>query len=257
MFVLLLQVGCTNMKSSIFVAGGYLSPSLLNATYYDNKNRLEKELEKAIRKGTFQNSSLTDEKKRMMMYQFERYTLVRHPLERLVSAFRDKLESPLLRNPSNRYFENMKRAALKRCEPKLYEKWMNDKVVNVTVNFTCYIIWLAIYDAPWGDDHFMTLVDNCQPCRMHYHFYGNFKSFVNDGKQILSRFSNDLSSFVSGSYYAKGAETHELLPAYYSQLTPSLKKSLHQRIQLDLEFYHTLYPAGMQLTKDLLGLDVP
>ena len=192
MFVLLLQVGCTNMKSSIFVAGGYLSSSLFNATYYDHKNRLEEELEKAIKKGTFQNASLTDEKRRTMMYSFERYTIVRYPLERLVSAFRDKLERPLVRNPKDRYFENMKQAAMRKCDPQLYNKWMNKEVANVSVNFIFYIIWLAKYGAPGGDDHFMTLADNCQPCCMHYHFYGNFKSFVNDGKQILSRFSNDL-----------------------------------------------------------------
>ena len=216
------------------------------------------ELEKAIQKGTFLSSSLTDENRRMMMYQFERYTMVRHPLERYVSAYRSKFSKPLLWKPQLTqltFFEKMKHTVLKKCEPHLYGKWKEEKA-DVTINFTCYIIWLAKYGAPGGDDHFSTLMDNCQPCHMHYHFYGNFKSFVNDGKQILSRFTSDLSSFTSEGYYAKGKETHELLPAYYSQLTPSLKKRLHQRIKLDLEFYHTLYPTGIELTKDLLGLDV-
>ena len=254
MFVLLLQVGCTNMKSNIFVAGGYLSSSLVIDTYRHDRDTLENQLKLAIKNGTFLNVSLTDEKRRMMMYEFERYTMVRHPLERLVSAFRNKFKNPVLRDPKPKHFEYMKQTALRKCEPQLYEKWKKKEVVNVIVNFTCFVIWLAEYSAPGGDDHFMTLVDNCQPCHMRYHFYGNFKSFVNDGKQILSRFSNDLSSFANESYYKKGKETHELLPAHYSQLTPRLKKTLYQHIKLDLEFYHTIYPAGIQLTKDLLGL---
>ena len=75
------------MKSSIFVAGGYFSSSLVADTYHDDRNRLKEEIEKAIWKGTFRNNSLTDEIRQMMMYQFKRYTVVRHPLERHVSAF--------------------------------------------------------------------------------------------------------------------------------------------------------------------------
>ena len=242
------------MKSSIFVAGGYLSSSVVNETYNDDRDRLQWLLEPAINRGTFANSLLTDENRRMMMYKFERYTIVRHPLERLVSAFQDKLRGPLLRNPNSMLFEETKHSVLSRCDPQLYKKWKNGEVENVTIDFTCYIIWLAKYGALGGDDHFMTLMNNCQPCHMHYHFYGNFKNFVSDGKQILSRFSNDLSSFSRESYHTKGKETRELLPTYYSQLTPGLKKTLYQCIKLDLEFYHTLYPAEMQLTKDLLGL---
>ena len=255
MYVLLLQVGCTNMKASIFAAGGYFSSSLVIDTYKDDRNKLERELERAIGKGTFKRTSLTNEDRRMMMYQFERYTIVRHPLERIVSAYRSKFIRPLLWHPppTVAYFENMKHTALQSCEPQLYQKWKKEKVANVNVTFSCFINWLVKYGK---DDHFMTLVDNCQPCRMHYHFYGNFKSFVNDGKQILSRFTNDLSSFSSDSYHPKGKETRDLLPAYYSQLSPSLKETLLQHIKLDLEFYHTLYPKEKQMTKDLLGLDV-
>ena len=130
------------MKSSIFVAGGYFSSSLVNDTYKDDRDRLEKELEKAIQKGTFLNSSLTNENWWMMMYEFERYTIVRHPLERLVSAYRSKLRKPLLWKPQPSqlsYFEETKHTVLRKCEPDLYEKWKEEKA-NVTINFTCYII---------------------------------------------------------------------------------------------------------------------
>ena len=192
------------------------------------------------------------------MYEFERYTIVRHPLERLVSAYRSKFRKPLLWHPPPGLvsFEEMKREALSKCEPQLFKNWTKVEKADVIMNFTCYIVWIAEYGAPEGDDHFMTLVDNCQPCRMRYHFYGNFKSFASDGKQILSRFSNDLSSFIKEGYHETGKQTYDMLPDYYSQLTPSLKKTLHQHIKLDLEFYHTLYPSGKELTKDLLGLDV-
>ena len=246
------------MKSSIFVAGGHLSSSLLNATYKSDRNTLEPELERAIDMGTFKSSSLTDEKRWAMMYQFDKYTMIRHPLERHVSAYRSKFRKPLLWHPPPQlvYFEGLKRNALRKCEPQLFANWSKVEQADVIMNFTCYIVWLTKYDAPDGDDHFMTLMDNCQPCRMHYHFYGNFKNYASDGMQILSKFTNDLSSFFKESYYDKGKQTSDMLPDYYSQLTPSLKKTLYEHIKLDLEFYHTLYPSGIQLTKDLLGLDV-
>ena len=253
MFALYLQVGCTNMKTSIFASGGYLSPSVLNYPPV----QLEKEREKAIRKGSFLNASMTDQSRRVMMYQFEKYIMVRHPLERLVSAYRDKMLDPLLRKTERKelqYFEKLKQAALNKCEPQLYQNWTKEEVDDVSLNFTCFIIWLTKYGGVRTDDHFMMLVDNCQPCHMHYDFYGNFKSFVNDGRQILSKFTDDLSSFKNAGYYPKGNETQLLLSTYYSQLTPSLRKNLHHTIKLDLEFYHTLYPSDEQLTQDLLGL---
>ena len=243
------------MKTSIFASAGYLSPSVLKYPHIE----IEKELEKAIEKGSFLNASLTDQSRRVMMYQFEKYTVVRHPLERLVSAYRDKISHPLLRKTERKglqYFEKLKQTALSNCEPQLYQNWINEEVENASLNFTCFIIWLTKYGGVRADDHFMTLVDNCQPCRMHYDFYGNFKSFVSEGRQILSKFTNDLSIFNNVGYYPKGNETQSLLSTYYSQLTPSLRKNLYDTINLDLEFYHTLYPSEKQLTEDLLGLSL-
>ena len=243
------------MKTSIFTSVGYLSTSVLK---YPNVE-IEKEREKAIKKGSFLNASLTDQSRRVMMYQFEKYTIVRHPLERLVSAYRNKMSRPLLRQhetASLAHFEKKKQSALSKCEPQLYQKWEKEEVDDVSLNFTCFIVWLTEYGGSSVDDHFMMLVDNCQPCRMHYHFYGNFKSFVNDGRQILSKFTNDLSTFNNESYYKNGNKTRLLLPSYYSQLTVSLRKSLLHTIKLDLEFYHTLYPSEKQLTEDLLGLSI-
>ena len=253
MCFLLPQVGCTNMKASIFASNGYLSPSLLKFRY--DKSVIEKELEKAISKGSFLNASLTDGSRQKMMHQYEKFTIVRHPLERLVSAYRDKFSRPLIRHPKqiDNYFENLKQSVLSKCEPHLHQKWKKKEVEDVSLNFTCFIVWMTVYGGAWADDHVMMLVDNCQPCRMLYHFYGNFKSFINDGRQILSKFTDDLSPFANESYYTKGNGTNQLVPSYYSQLTPSLRKNLQETIKLDLEFYHTLYPSEKQLTEDLLG----
>ena len=243
------------MKTGIFVSSGYLSPTVLKLGYHDLE--IEKQQEEAIQKGSFLNASLSDENRRMMIHQFEKYTIVRHPLERLVSAYRDKMPGTLLRQPEGQavpYFEELKQSALSNCEPQLYRKWKKEEVEDLSVNFTCFIIWYTKHGGVSADDHFMMLVDNCQPCRMHYHFYGNFKNFINDARQILSRFTDDLSTLSNASYYTKGNGTQTLLSSYYSQLTPSLRKNLQETIKLDLEFYHTLYPSEKQLTEDLLGL---
>ena len=242
------------MKASIFASSGHLSPSLLKFRY--DKSVIESELEKAISKGSFLSNSLTDSIRKRMIYQYDKYTIVRHPLERVVSVYRDKMSGPLSRKPQpiDQYFAKFKQSALSKCDPQLHKKWKEKGVDDVSVSFTCFIVWYTKHGGVWADDHFMMLVDNCQPCRMHYHFYGNFKSFVNDGRQILSKFTDDLSPFANESYYTKGNGTNQLLPSYYSQLTPSLRKSLQETIKLDLDFYHTLYPSGKQLTEDLLDL---
>ena len=245
------------MRVSLLVASNRLSRVVLKLRH--RKEYVEKKLEKALKKASFLNYSLNNETMLLMISQFQKYTIVRHPLERLTSAYRDKLASPLLRVVNSRtftYFEHLKYSILQAYEPYLYQKWEAErKMADVSVTFPVFVTWLTEHNSSEVvNEHFAMQVDNCQPCRMHYHFYGNFKTFVNDSIQILSKFTSNLSPFSENGYYKPGLETRQLLPTYYSQLSPILKERLRQHMKLELDFYHSLYPSEKHLTDDLLGV---
>lgn len=240
------------MRISLLVSSARVSPVVLKLQ--QKKFLAEKKLERALNKASFRNTSLTDETRLWMMSRFEKYTIIRHPLERLASAYRDKMSGPLLRviKPFN-YFQHLKHSVLEEYEPHLYRKWKEERSLNLSVSFAVFVDWLTEHNSSEINEHFTMQVDNCQPCRVHYHFYGNFKTFVNDSLQILSKFTDNVSSFSHKGYHAQGLETRQLLPTYFSQLTPSHRENLRLHMQLELDFYHSLYPSEKQLTEDLLG----
>ena len=245
------------MRVSILVSSKRVSSLVLKMKH--KKEYVERKLERALKKASFLNIKLTNETMLSMVSQFQKYTIVRHPLERLASAYRDKLAGRLpnvLKEKPFKYFEKLKHSILQEYDPYLYQRWEDrGKNFNVSVSFPVFVAWLTERNSSEVvNEHFTMQVDNCQPCRMHYHFYGNFKTFVNDSLQILSKFTKDLSPFSDKGYYKPGQETHQLLPTYYSQLTPVLKERLQLHMELELDFYHSLYPSEKQLTASLLGL---
>ena len=245
------------MRISLLVSSKRVSPAVLGMQH--RKEYVEKKLERALKRASFLRRSLTNETMLTMISQFQKFTIIRHPLERLTSAYRDKMSKPLpreLRKKPSFYFDHLKHSIVQEYEPYLYQKWEEEgKRTNLSVSFPVFVTWLIERNSSEVvNEHFTMQVDNCQPCRMRYHFYGNFKTFVNDSLQILSKFTNNLAPFSNEGYYSPGLETRQLLPAFFSQLAPALKERLLEHMQLELDFYHSLYPSEKQLTEDLLGL---
>ena len=87
----------------------------------------------AIRCASLQNESLDDAMRLNMIRDYCKFVIIRHPLERLVSRFRNKIEPPF--NDMLVRFPNfIKLTILQKFRNVEFEKWMNSEKNTTSVS---------------------------------------------------------------------------------------------------------------------------
>lgn len=239
------------MRSTLLLSHS-LIPSFLTRLR-KKKYLVEKKLERAMKNIAFTNEKLTDKERLRIIRTFKRFTILRHPLERLLSAYIDKIEGSLKKDgsPSSyNYFDRLKSAILNSTRQDSKEKISG----NADVSFSVFIQWLVSQDYAALNEHFMPQYYNCEPCRMDYHFYGHFENFSEDANSILEQFKPGLRLAMSEGYHSNERATSSLLSSYYAELPDSLKKALYTNFSLEFDFYHHLFPQHRHLTTELLKI---
>lgn len=241
------------MKMSILIGQRKLSRILLRLLNR-RQDLVELKLERALMKYSFLNSNLTDNDRIKRTSKYSKFVIFRHPLDRLVSAYRDKLGAPLIKSMSRyNYFEELKHTILLKYHPNAYQMWKTSDIdQKLYVPFSTFVRWLVDTSESSMNEHFQTQFTITQPCVVRYNFYGDFRKFAKDGLQILNQFTSELSSYrKEGSH--KYTMTRSLLHLYYTQLDRQLKGALWKRWSMEFEFFHLLYPSERTLTEKLLG----
>ncbi len=223
------------------------------------KNRrlaLEALIEKGLKKSSFLHKTLTDQSRIDALKTYGKYIIVRHPLQRILSGYLDKLSGPLLRKeikPYN-YFQHLKHDILKKYKEEDYSFWIENKNSELKVTFEDYILWLSKEKVSLLNEHFSPQFHNSQPCRVRYHFYGNFDQFETDFTMILERFGIDnlLLNLLRPSEHDNS--TQHKIDLFWSPLSLELKHKLFWKYKIDFDFYHALYPFEYSLTKKYLAL---
>ena len=183
--------------------------------------------------------------------------IVRNPLERLLSAFINKLSSPL--NISSKVmvtFELHKRSIMEKYHPEKLEQWLDGgQKEKLRLDFETYLRWIIDTPNHKLNEHFAPIVELAQPCRMRYHFYGNFKIYSSDMKAIMARLGAPQEWYVDESRHKQGRETIDKMIPFYSIVRREVKEQLVQDISNDLEFYYALYPEEVETQNRILGLE--
>ena len=165
---------------------------------------------------------------------------MRNPLERLVSAYRDKIATLI---PS-------------------YEQWRNPirKKYNISkVDFETYLQWVVDTPNKKLNEHFAPMIELMQPCRVRYNFYGNFKTLSNDMKIITDKLNVPNEYFHDGSrmHYMSTNITSALVEEYYSTVSSKVKKALYKDFRKELDFYFHLFPEERERSIKLLNILTP
>ncbi len=242
----------------MFVSQRMISKETLRMVH--DREAFEKELDVGITELSFQNNhSLTDAKRVQKLKNYGKFIIVRHPLQRILSAYLDKLSSPLLRQLPE-YDKGMhvfRHDIMKRYHPDKYSYWVENNHTELSISFQDYIMWLNDF-SPMNltllNEHFSPQYDNSQPCRVRYHFYGNFDNFKEDFTLILNEFKIDASILLELLPPKKGDSTLRRIDLFWSPLPSELKHKLYSQYKIDFDFYHTLYPSEIILTKRFLEL---
>lgn len=209
-----------------------------------------------VQRASFLNYSLTESQRLNKIKNYWKFMIVRNPLERLLSAFINKLSSPLKKSSKTlSTFELHKRSIMEKYHPEKLKQWVEgDEVETVRLDFETYLQWIIDTPNQKLNEHFAPIVELAQPCRIRYHFYGNFKLYASDMTAIIAKLGVPQEWYINKSNHKEGRETSDKMVTFYSTVRREVKEQLIQAFSDDLEFYFTLYPEEKDSTTEVLGL---
>ena len=213
-----------------------------------------KYLEPALMKHSFLWKSLSDTQRMEKVKTYFKYTIIRHPLEKLLSAYLDKIKPPLNSGPA-KWVENLKIAILQRFQSEEYKRWSKSRSYPLNISFPVYVRWITETKEENLNEHFVPVISSIYPCRIKYDFYGNFKQLSTDMGMVIDKLQAPHEYFSGSSYHRSGKETMDFLQSFYSQLDQDLKRKLFHILYQDLDFYYHLYPEERTSHCELLDID--
>ena len=265
----MLQVGCTTLRRLIFVMLGAIPADSVHWEKVSEKDYLRP----AIMRHSFLTKTITENMKTYMLKKYFKFVMVRNPLERLVSAYRDKIEPPLKFFDSYRQLNHLKAdfyhvknvpqfqaqryIIMLKYKPNSLIDWIRaNGSYNISVDFPTYVRWIMDSRDADLNEHFSSILHNAAPCRVDYHLYLNFKNYSRDVHLLISRLNTSTDYFVDQSSHPQpGSDTRSTLPHYYSQLSPDSRRRLFVRMAPELDFYYHLYPEEQLSHIPLLGVN--
>ena len=214
----------------------------------------DKYLGPGVQQASFLKKSLTDEERLYKIKTYYKFIFVRNPLERLLSAFLNKLASPIDFMKMD-IFGMHKRSILQKYRPQDIKKWTKvHGKFKLQVSFSDYIHWIIDSDNALLNEHFASIINDAYPCKIKYHFYGNFKMYSSDMAQVLKKLNVSAEYFWDQSEHKPGHETKDYLQYYYSQLSEDFKHRLFEKFHKELDFYYHLYPEERTSHVELLNV---
>ena len=105
------------------------------------------------------------------------FIFVRHPFERILSAFRDKLEDPSVKGRQfNEYYYN-------KYGRRVVMYYRKEKITGPSYKyprFSEFVDFLLDREIRYDDEHWAPFFKECTPCHIHYNFIGHFETLYWD-----------------------------------------------------------------------------
>lgn len=166
---------------------------------------------------------------------------IRNPIERLVSAYRNKIEHPNSENPSERtIWDNIRAGILDIHRNKGDVNNMTDPPYPT---FSEFVRFLGASDPADMNEHYKPMTALCQPCSVQYNYIGNFATLRRDANRILHHLHINTSWFWDrGKHFSN--PTYNYVDKYYSQLaTEDIQIIEKVLLADDTQLYNYLFPS--------------
>ena len=159
------------------------------------------------------------------------FMITRHPLERIVSSYRNKIEKPFGTHFQVVYGSKMLRMFRKNLKPEEYD-------AGKGVTFNEFVNYVLKTNMNILDEHWRGIYSLCNVCGVKYDFIADMSTLYDDSDQILKLIGwYDRVQFPRSSKdsYAKAAA--DLTPEYLNKLTDFELIGLHKKFKADFDAF--------------------
>ncbi|XP_076664845.1 carbohydrate sulfotransferase 11 isoform X2 [Andrena cerasifolii] len=171
--------------------------------------------------------------------------VVRHPFERLLSAYRDKLENSVAgREHGTLHFYRKYGAKIVQKYRKDFTSPREDQLIRrqdlpapagIEPTFNEFVQYLIHTDlASYGDDHWMPYYLFCTPCVLDYDIVAKVETLWRD--QIYAIHKLGLQEVIKPRWRHSGGGSNASR-IYFSQLNRDTVKKLYEKLQLDFHLF--------------------
>jgi len=158
---------------------------------------------------------------------------VRHPFERILSAFRDKLEDPhVMGRQTNEFYYN-------KYGRRIVMHYRKEKVTGRSYKyprFSEFLDYLLDKDLRYDDEHWAPFYKECTPCHINYTFIGHFETLYWD-VHLLAHKTDLVELWDDPTDYFQSKTFHEVSREYFGQVEKEVIRSLYKRYKIDFELF--------------------
>ena len=211
MYCVIPKVACTNWKRALVRMSGRI-----NDTKEESLRMLSVHDELFLNQiglRYLNTYSLEDIRKRMETYY--KFLFVRHPLERLLSAYMEKFTT------HNKWTEHFQRKYGRRIVKTFRKMPSADALARGhDVSFAEFVKYIIKRSSSGRmlNPHWASYYELCQPCSVKYDFVGKFESFETDSAYMLGKISGDRCPHAFPTIKPAGAATREIMHKFYSSI---------------------------------------
>lgn len=169
-----------------------------------------------------------------------KFVVVRHPFERIMSAYMDKLHSYErdLRYRGGYYYAMYGSDIVAKLRPKYQQRFpKNPLFMRKEPSFVEFVDYLVETSVTKYDEHWRPIFLLCPPCHFKFDVIARMETFERDTGFILHQ--RDLEERVSlrKKHSVSGEKEGDQARALFSQLSKHMVRALHDKYRLDFEMF--------------------
>lgn len=159
------------------------------------------------------------------------FVIVRHPFERLLSAYRDKIYNSL----PNTIHRTLSSAIVRRYRPQAVTK-SNSRRASFE-EFVLYLLDTFRTNESALDMHWAPVVQFCTPCLVNFNMILKFETLQEDQRYLIELAG--LSLLIKPEWFneGKGGATSEMIGKFYSELSADQLYQLYNVYKYDFELF--------------------
>jgi len=181
-----------------------------------------------------------------------KFTLVRHPLERLLFVYIDYFKDPLSLS-ANQFPNNLKQEIFEKYRPVVYQHWIaTGGSYNITISFPEFINYFIESFKELLASQLQPYTQACQPCLLKYQFYGRYRRLQTEISELVRYLGLEDRQWIIQSVTSRNVT--DLLAEYYGKLSDVGKSRIYDAVRQELLFYYHLYPGERFSHMRILGV---